>query len=461
MPNTFPLITREPEDAVAFLTQPVTQIGLAAGTISARQFIRHVKHVSEALPPYQHAINLCENRYLFLVGFCAAILRGITTLLPPNHNPATQEQLDQEYGGCFIIHDGIDISAQLPAFNLLTVTPDSAGDGTNDRDETVPAIQDELLACISFTSGSTGKSKPNLKYWRTLHRSSFINYRFMIPDGDETLYQLATMPAQHMWGLETSALLPLFSKVCMSDAKPLFPQDIIDIFAALPSPRQLVSTPVHLRALCAGMSAPLAAHSVLCATSPLTIELAQEAEQKFMAPLREVYGCSEVGSMAVRRTTQEKAWQKFEGIHFTQQGDTTLASAEHLPETIALQDFITFHAPHRFVLSGRASDLVKIAGKRGSLFDINQTLLTFEGLEDGIVILPAASTRVTRLVAIVALKPGIEKAALMKFLQANLDSAFVPRPVYVVDALPREPNGKLLRKNIDALHAALKKKRDK
>ena len=454
MPNTYPLITREPEDPLAFLTQPVEQLGLPAGPVSARQFIKHVKRVATALPPAKHAINLCENRYLFLVGFCAAIVQRMTTLLPPNPNIATQEQLNQEYDGCFILHDGKDISTQLPAFNLMSVKPDSAEAG----DEPVPAIEDGFLACISFTSGSTGKSKPNHKYWRTLHRSSLINYTFMIPDCNTTLYQLATMPAQHMWGLETSALLPLFSKVCMSDAKPLFPQDIIDIFSALPAPKQLVSTPVHLRALCADMSGTLAAHSVLCATSPLTVELAQEVEQKFNAPLREVYGCSEVGSMAVRRTAQEKAWLKFAGIHFAQQGDSTLASAEHLPETIALQDFIKFHEHNRFVLCGRATDLVKIAGKRGSLFDINQTLLTFKGLEDGIVIHPASGDRVTRLVAIVALKPGVEKTALMRFLQAKLDSAFVPRPVYVVKALPREPNGKLLRKNIDALHASLKKK---
>ncbi|WP_218355002.1 AMP-binding protein [Alteromonas lipotrueiana] len=459
MPNTFPLITREPEDALAFLTQPVEPIGLSIGPISARQFIAHVKQVANALPNHQHAINLCENRYLFLVGFCAAILRGTTNLLPSVNNIATQEQLAQKYSDCFIIHDGGDISGLLPAVDILSVRVCPV----NTSHHEVPDIKDDFLACISFTSGSTGKSKPNLKYWRTLHRSSLINYSFMIPDCDETLYQLATMPAQHMWGLETSALLPMFSQVCMSDAKPLFPQDIIDTFKSLPSPKQLVSTPVHLRALCAQMYSTAqmnslgVTHSVLCATSALTTELAQEVEQKFDAPLREVYGCSEVGSMAVRRAAQEETWLKFEGIDFTQQGEMTTVSAKHLPGPIVLQDFIEFKQPNYFVLAGRASDLIKIAGKRGSLFNINQTLLTFKGLEDGIVIQPESTRLVTRLVAFVSLKPGAEKAALIRFLQTHLDSAFVPRPVYVVDSLPREPNGKLLRKNIDALHASLKK----
>ncbi|MBU3020482.1 AMP-binding protein [Aestuariibacter sp. A3R04] len=456
MPNTFPLIQRQPRDPIAFLTRPVEEIGFPAGTINAAQFVSHVQQVAAALADDGYAINLCGNRYLFLVGLCAAVLRGHTTLLPPNHNVATQYKLSEEYSRCYVIHDGGDTHAELPSVNLLSIPFQM----TSETDYIhIPRINNDFLACISFTSGSTGHSKPNLKYWRTLHRSSSINYAFMIPDCDTTLYQLATMPAQHMWGLETSALLPLFSPVCMSDAKPLFPQDIIDTFSSLPEPRQLVSTPVHLRALCASMQAPLSAHSVLCATSPLTVELAKTVEEKFSAPLREVYGCSEVGSMAVRRTATEKAWLKFTGIDFHQNGEVTTAEAAHLPGPTELQDVIELQGDNRFVLAGRASDLVKIAGKRGSLFDINQTLLTFDGLEDGIVIHPAAAGQTTRLVAIVALKTGVEKSDLLTFLKRRLDSAFVPRPIYVVDALPREPNGKLLRMHIDALHASLKKQR--
>ena len=86
--------------------------------------------------------------------------------------------------------------------------------------------------------------------------------------------------------------------------------------------------------------------------------------------------------------------------------------------------------------------------------------MRYQGLEDGFVFYPQDANQVTRLVAIVALKEGVQKADLLAFLKQHLDSAFVPRPVYVVDALPREPNGKLLRKNIDALHASLRKPRN-
>ncbi|MDC8829458.1 AMP-binding protein [Alteromonas gilva] len=455
MSNTFPLVTRQSNEHIAFLTQPIEELGLNRGVIETNQFVAHVYLLAENLPAGGYAINLCENRYLFMVGFCAAILRGDVNLLPPNKNIATQKQLSEDYQGCYIIHDGCDIDETIAAINVVGVSL-TPGD---EVDFAIPRIADDQLACISFTSGSTGQSKPNFKYWHTLHRSSAINYAFMVPDCPPTLYQLATMPAQHMWGLETSVLLALFSNICMSDAKPLFPQDIFDALDALPEPRMLASTPVHLRALCASGNAPQPLHSVLCATSPLTVELATEIEQAFAAPLREVYGCSEVGSMAVRRTAVETSWLKFSGLHFGQQGNTTTVTAGHLPQATVLQDVIEFQAPERFVLAGRASDLVKIAGKRGSLFHINQTLLRYKGLEDGIVFYPHAATQVTRLVGIVALKEGIKKADLLDFLKQHLDSAFIPRPLYIVDALPREANGKLLRKNIDALHTSLKKPR--
>ncbi|NVK56208.1 MAG: acyl-CoA synthetase [Alteromonadaceae bacterium] len=455
MPNTFPLVTRQPNDHIAYLTQPIAAIGLDRGIITTNQFVAHVSLVAKSLPTGKYAINLCENRYLFLVGFCAAIMRGDVNLLPPNKNTATQQELSEDYAECYIVHDGCDTQEGMPALDILSIALGSDNHGQ----EVIPLIADAQLACISFTSGSTGKSKPNLKYWHTLHRSSAINYEFMVPDCSCTVYQLATMPAQHMWGLETSVLLAMFSDICMSDAKPLFPRDIYNTLAMLPQPRMLVSTPVHLRALHASAASPEPLHSVLCATSPLTVELAKEIEEAFSAPLREVYGCSEVGSMAVRQTAVENSWLKFSGIHFSRQANTTTATAEHLPEATELQDVIQLQQDNRFVLAGRASDLVKIAGKRGSLFTINQTLLRYKGLEDGIVFYPQGANQVTRLVAIVALKDGVQKTDLLAFLKQHLDSAFVPRPVYVVDALPRETNGKLLRKSIDALHATLRKPR--
>ena len=131
----------------------------------------------------------------------------------------------------------------------------------------------------------------------------------------------------------------------------------------------------------------------------------------------------------------------------------------HLPESIELQDRIEMIDEQRFKLAGRTSDLGKIAGKRGSLYEINQVLLRFPGLSDGIVVNPESDAAVTRLWAIVVLKSDFDKPMLVRFLREHLDSAFVPRPIYLVESLHREPNGKLLKATITDLLSRLKGRR--
>lgn len=453
MLKTLPLVTRDFSASIAYLTKPIQNLGLDTGIVETHTFLSHVNLVATSLENRTYAINLCENRYLFLVGFCAVILRGQTNLLPPNKNVASQKQLSEEYPDSYIVHDGCDIAKSIISCDISILKASDEKETLRD----IPQIYEEHLACINFTSGSTGRSQPNIKYWRTLFRSTEINYKYMIPKTNETLYQLATMPAQHMWGLETSILMPLFQNVCMSDAKPLFPQDIFDTLSALPQPRMLVSTPVHLRSLSSINDHTIKLFMILCATSPLARQIAQNIEKQFSAPLREIYGCSEVGSMAVRRTVQESDWLRFEGIHFEKRGEHIVASAEHLPKAIELQDQIEHCEQPRFTLAGRTSDLIKIAGKRGSLFDINQTLLCFEGLEDGVIVYPNSDRAVTRLCAVVALKEKYDKFMLINFLREHLDSAFVPRPIYVVDSLPRESNGKLLRATVNSMLESLRR----
>jgi len=50
---------------------------------------------------------------------------------------------------------------------------------------------------------------------------------------------------------------------------------------------------------------------------------------------------------------------------------------------------------------------------------------------------------VPRLVALVVLKATAEKTDLQQHFRKHLDSAFVPRPILLVDKLPRQDNGKL------------------
>lgn len=451
MVTSAPLTTRSDDQPIAFIMHPTPALSGRTGSVSVSEFLADVAQLAASLPDASFAINLCQNRYLFLVSMCAVLVRGQTNLLPPNTNQTTQEQLHHSYTDSYVIHDGVDCAGGVPAFNfeqyrLLGSSKTGA----------VPHINNDHQALISFTSGSTGESKPNIKSWGMIVAGDQINRQYMLHEEQQTSYQLATVPAQHMWGMETTIMLALFNNVCVADTRPFFPQDIAEQLQRLPEPRVLVTTPVHLRALIASKLDYPEVVRILCATSPLTDEMAVQAEAMFVGRLREIYGCSEVGSMAWRDTATSDCWQRFAGIEFIADGtEQVLVSANHVSETVVLQDRIELLPERQFKLRGRLSDLVNIAGKRGSLQEINQVLLRYPGLIDGVVFFPPQDRAVPRLVALVVLPADTDRDDVVGYFRKHLDAAFVPRPVIVVDKLPRESNGKLSQQRLLEFYRAL------
>src|SRR5690606_15000720 len=284
---TAPLCERAPEEWIADDQTPLAALDGIVGRWRCEDFLGHVQRLAQALPQARHAINLCENSYLFTVAFFAAIVRRQTNLLPQNRASGTQQRLLDDYPQAYILHDGALGNLLESADHLNVNNIQLAGPPLQD----IPEVELDFLAALAFTSGSTGHPKANPKTWRMLTVSSQINAAHMLAGQQELCFQLATVPAQHMWGLETSVLLPLFARVCATDSKPLFPLDVCKLLENLPEPRLLVSTPVHLRALTqSGLTWP-PVWRVLCATAPLAASLAATVETDMRAQLVEVFGC--------------------------------------------------------------------------------------------------------------------------------------------------------------------------
>ena len=51
-------------------------------------------------------LNLSSDRYRFAVGLGAALLRGHTSLLPPNHVPDTVARLRARFADVYALVDG-------------------------------------------------------------------------------------------------------------------------------------------------------------------------------------------------------------------------------------------------------------------------------------------------------------------------------------------------------------------
>jgi acyl-coenzyme A synthetase/AMP-(fatty) acid ligase len=263
---------------------------------------------------------------------------------------------------------------------------------------------------------------------------------------------VGTVPPQHMYGFESTVLLAWHSGNALSHAQPFYPADICQALAAVPTPRVLVSSPVHLRAwLDAGLALPEIA-LVVCATAPLSAQLAQDVEAGCHAPLIEIYGSTETGQIASRRSTQTAQWQLFPGIKLIVEGDCVRACGGHIETLTAMSDLIEPVTDELFLLHGRIADLVNIAGKRHSLASLNHLLSTIPGVVDGAFYMPdeTGHDHVTRLAACVV-APGLDAPHLLAALREHIDPVFLPRPLLLVDALPRNSTGKLPRAALQAL----------
>ena len=64
-------------------------------------FLSDVEALADLLPEKPTVINLAEDRYRFLVGFAAALVRGQTTLLLPSRAPGALAQIAREYSNSY------------------------------------------------------------------------------------------------------------------------------------------------------------------------------------------------------------------------------------------------------------------------------------------------------------------------------------------------------------------------
>ena len=89
--------------------------------------------------------------------------------------------------------------------------------------------------------------------------------------------------------------------------------------------------------------------------------------------------------------------------------------------------------------------MVNIAGKRTSLGYLNHQLNGIEGVRDGVFFMPDENGDVVTRLTTFVVAPGLTRDVLLGALRSRVDAVFLPRPLYFVDALPRNATGKLPR----------------
>ena len=133
------------------------------------------------------------------------------------------------------------------------------------------------------------------------------------------------------------------------------------------------------------------------------------------------------------------------------QESTTRVRAAWFEREQVLHDVLELRGPREFVLRGRLSDVIEVAGKRASLLDITRRICAIPGVEDAVAFQPdGAAGTVSRVAALVVGK-GITERQITTALAATLDPAFIPRPLLLVEQIPRDAVGKISRARLLAL----------
>lgn len=455
------LLERPPDAVVAWVRDaPVT----------AATFLEQALDLAQRLPAAGHVMNLARDRYAFTVGFVATLAAGKVNVLPPNDKPPVQAGIAETLPEMAVLHDGAEVAPGLQDVDLRSFLVDGAlgrrsastasvmeptGPETASMNEaapawsrSVPALPASVLAAISYTSGSTGNAQAIAKTLGMFRGAVTLYEDAIIPRGARVV---ATVPAQHMYGLELASLQALWSPVAFTADKPLFPEDVRRSLEGLEAPRVLVTTPLHLRALVdSGLSFPPLQRAV-CATAPLGRDLAAAAADCLGAEVLDVYGCSEAGCMATRHADREETWNPLAGLAFeTFEDERAVVNAPHMDEPVPLADRLAFGEDGRFRLAGRLGDLINVAGKRGSLGEITRLLLEVPGVDDAAAFLPPTEADNQRPAAIYA--GSASGAAIRAHLGRSLDAAFIPRPLIQVERLPRTDTSKLPRQELLALY---------
>ena len=456
--------------AAALLQRPLDDIlfwrpGQAVPCVTGAAFLRAAARVAAALPPARAYLNLCRDPSGTALALAASMLRSTPCVLVTDPSPAGITALMAQFPGAHALRDeNAEHAASFPPASAVAVQPADVS-GPPPINPVFPPAQ---IALVGVTSGSSGTPTSHAKSWGAIEARNRSAARRFGLRGAAQRPLVGTVSPTHMYGMETMVLLPLHASVITWCAPAFFPGDAaaslggaaglhttpgVDAGRVAPEP-VFITTPLNLAALLQS-GAPLPAlHAVISATAPLDTELALRAETLWHCPVLEIFGATEVGSIASRRTARDEGWTLYDNVALRPGEGVTEVEAEGAPAT-RLSDVLDLMPDGGFRLVARSSDIVKRGGRRASLAGLTRILAGLEGVTDAAFVMPDPSPRRggTERPLAFAVAPGRDAASLREELRQRIEPAFLPRRIQLLDRLPRNEIGKLPRDALLALAA--------
>lgn len=398
----------------------------------------------------KNIICLCTENKAVVAACILASLTGACKLILPYSFSA--QALTEMYEAVNFNAAIADRPEEMPA-GVDSITP-LPGLISKINSNTIRDPHDPFL--YLFTGGSTGKPKVWSKSPRNLLMEAFyLKEKFTLSDKD--LF-IATVPPYHIYGLLFSVLIPFISHARLLPDIYTFPQEIISTINRHKA-TVLVSVPIHYRSLKVdNLSAP-SLKAAFSSSGVLDNIDARYFHAKTGMGITEIYGSTETGGIATRSITENTdSWKPFDivswkltGKRLSIKSDFASPEMDRDNEDYCLTgDEAGEDTDNRFILHGRADGIVKIAGKRVDLADVQNKIKALPEVSDAVVIaLPEDKGRENIIAAVIAC-PHTE-TQIRKLLITMLEPYAVPRRIKIVRQITRTATGKVDRRRIERL----------
>ncbi len=424
----------------------------SGGPVDLAQFRRDIAVNAAALEQLgcRRGLLITVDSYWCAVGMLALFQVGAEVVLPQNVTAGACHAIGAQWD--LLIYDRLP-DGQRGGFRLRN------GD---DPAPTLQSMDADLCRISLFTSGSTGAPKRVEKSLAMMEREAaaidailgaFVSSRAVIR---------GMVTHQHLFGLSYKLFWPLYSARPFDGKVHALWESLLaeDLNEAV-----IVASPAHLARL--GSLRPPAGRGrpacLLSAGAELPESASASARRAFGAPLCEIYGSTETGTIGWRwRNRLDPLWQPAPGVTVKMEDDGTLSVASPFSSGKGVertQDRAELEQDG-FRLKGRNDRIVKVEGKRVSLPALEAALTSLPFVDAAaLVTLPGATA--TLGAVIVPSASGQEALAargafrfsrqLRQMLAAEHELSALPRRWRFVAALPAGPLGKVRQADLRAL----------
>lgn len=316
----------------------------------------------------------------------------------------------------------------------------------------------ESAAALFFTSGTSGNPIGVVKTQAHLQCEILTHKEWL---KDEIFEQcLVTVPFFHIYGFLFGLSLPLALGLDIVTKEHFLPNEIINLCEGKPT--LCITNPVFIRAMLRLREGVNLSQTLFISSSgPLEPYEASAFEEKCSTRLTQLYGSSETGGIAIR-SGGNSVWTPLDGVSISSDDGLLCVESPFISDWIFDQTFTKITSPHRttdiiesveggFKITGRASELVKIGGKRLSIIEIETFLEKMEGIEEALGFVeyhPQQLRGESLTLYLVGDETKIHKTLLKKALHDHFGGIHIESKIIMMEKIEKTAMGKKIRSRL-------------